>query len=102
MSTSLVGAIGQAAVRKITYRSQITPQAEWRPGAPPAAQPGFGAWFLSSVVKPSVTVHTAAGPVTYAPYGAPTSNYWPLIAGGMIFSGVTLLWLATRGLRRRG
>jgi hypothetical protein len=79
---------------RVVLRSQITPDVVYDPSAP-AAPPQEGRlteWFLRNVVKPELTIQTAAGEFSaYAPYGKPTHNYFPLLmilgAGGAFFLG---------------
>lgn len=94
-----------AAIGKITFRSQVSPEVEVDPfaapeeqkrDAPPSAFLGF--------VRPAVTLETAVGTRTIAPYGEPDANYFPLFVAGAgvlglltLIGGITAIsWLARK------
>ncbi len=94
-STGLLSAV----VQGVTFRSQITPPYRYDPNAPaPPADPASG--WLMQFVKPAIDIETPGGPVTFAPYGEPTQDYYPLVAVGGIATlvGIVVLigWLGKK------
>jgi len=99
--SSAVANAAAAQVRGIRINTQISPEIEWSPSA--GAQPtgsSTGDWFLANVVKPQVSLDTPAGVMTVAPYGPPSSNYFPLMVLAALAGLGTMGWLIYRGIRR--
>jgi hypothetical protein len=75
-------AIAPAVIGPIRVRSNLN--ADWPITVDPfhvneeASPPSM----LLSLLKPEIRVDLPTGPVVYAPYGAPTTNYAPLLAAG--------------------
>ena len=97
------GSLVNAAVKKITIRSQLTPEVSFVPGGAGQPdriekQPGFGAWLLN-LLKLSVEVETPAGVVTSEPYGKPTANYFVPATVVAVAGAVTVGWLTYRGVK---
>jgi hypothetical protein len=118
---ALVGTIASgnvglnALVQRITIDSQLTPTISFdQPFAAGAAAPGtsatpsaggggFMSWLLA-LLKPQVTIQTAAGPAIFAPDGPPTTSYVPVVAAGaagVLGLGVLGLIGLIRALRRK-
>lgn len=93
----------QGSVRKVTFRSQLTPPYEYDPWSP-SPPPSESQSWLMDLVKPEVIVDTAAGPISIAPYGVPEADYSILAAAGavatLVGAVVAIGWVA-RATRRR-
>ena len=74
------------------------PRATWSEA--PAAGPGQGiAGAILSVLRPSFSANTIAGPLKVEPYGPP-QPYGVLAAGVLAVVGGVILILAVRGLKK--
>lgn len=99
---SISGALSSAArstIKGVTLQTQILPDLYYDPNAPAPTEPGMGAWIMRNVVKPTMILQTAGGPVEFAPYGRAEANYYPLIALGLTAAGVGLGFLAYKGVK---
>ena len=79
-----------AAVPKITFTSALGPPIEIdTPFAPAGATSPSGGHFLP-LLKPKLTVYTAADPYVLAPWGDPGDvSWWPWIkAGAVLVAGL--------------
>jgi hypothetical protein len=98
----LVGNITNSAVRKVEFRTQVTPDYVYDPRAPSQpAPPGNGlSTLVMKFLKPTVVVDTVAGPVVVAPYGTAQNNYFvPLLVGaGILVVGLVagIGWIARK------
>lgn len=90
--SDLVDAALQSTVRKVTFRSQVTPDYTYDPWAP-SAPPAQGQAWLMNFVRPEVTVDTVAGPIVIAPYGAPEHDYGLALGLGAAASLVGIVML---------
>lgn len=100
LTSALTGAL-TGAVRGVVIETQVMGPIAWAPGKAQVETAARGeggnfATWLAGIVKPKITVHTAAGPIMSAPYGEPTKNYrWvaPVVVLGTMF-GVGALAIA--------
>jgi hypothetical protein len=103
---SIMGALGQVArrsIRRVTFRSAVSPEIELDPnqeGPRSSGQGGGGEAFLR-FAKPAWYLDIGGSVVKLAPWGEPTTNYFPLLAGAAVVVGALGVGLAIRGLRRR-
>ncbi len=91
------------AVGPVTIRSQLTPEITYAPGqngGPPTEQSSGGPGeILLQLLKPEIEWKSPLGVTSMAPYGKPTANYFPEVAGVFVVVTGVLAWLAYRGLR---
>lgn len=90
--SDVLNAALQGTVRKVTFRSQVTPDYVYDPFAP-SAPPSEGQSWLMNFIRPEVTVETIAGPVVVAPYGTPEHDYGLALALGSVAGLVGVVML---------
>jgi len=97
-----LSSLGKGAVTRVVFRSTVTPPFEynpWQGGGDQKAPPSP----IMSFVKPAVVVDTAAGPMTFAPYGEPKRNLFPLVVVGGVLLVVgavyAIAWIARKTAR---
>lgn len=102
-AVSTLARAAAGAVQGVTIESQILPPLSWSPvtGAQTGGG-GFGEWFARNIVKPKVTVQISGQPVSYALYGEPTADYFPLLATASVGLAAGAAWLMLRGLGLAG
>lgn len=77
-----------AMIRDVTLRSQFTPSYTWTPTAQPSP-PGGLTGLIMRAIRPTAEIRLPTGGVmTVAPWGVPTSNYFPLLALSVLGLGV--------------
>lgn len=87
-----------AAMPRMTFRSQVSPDYTYDPRLPAGgAEPSLAL----QVMKPAVILHTPAGDVTYAPYGKPKLNLFPLMVVLTVAGAGAIGWYAAQGVRGR-
>lgn len=91
--SNIFSEIAKETVKGVRFRSQLTPEYSYDPWAasPPRTEPGVADWIMRQI-KPEVTIETAGGPITVAPYGAPTEDLKPKAA---VIAGLTVLGVVT-------
>ena len=94
---SAAAALGRAGVQRVTIRTQVSPPVTITPFEPSPPGPPNP---LLAFLKPSIEVETPGGPITVAPYGPPTGDYFPWLVAGLavvVIGLVTLIaWIARR------
>lgn len=96
----VASALTSVAIRRVTVRTQITPPFSYEPSysadGTPAPAPGASALNPLAWLKPEFTVEPLVGaPIVVAPYGSPSSNYLPHLAGAL--AGAVALFAFWRG-----
>ena len=96
---SVASAIGQQVIGTITIRTQFSPPIVIDPFAPSPPSPGPNP--ILSLLRPEVVISSPDGKslVSFAPYGAPSTNYFPwLIVGGiaLIFGAAGIIAIVAR------
>lgn len=89
-------------VRRVTLRSNISPDISLDPAQATGARPRRGRFSeaLLRFAKPEIEVETPAGAIRVAPYGPPTTNlFWPVVILGTA-GAAALTILAVRRIRR--
>jgi hypothetical protein len=84
----ITSALTSVAIRRVTVRTQITPGFSYEPSydanGTPQAAPGASILNPLALLKPEITIEPVVGsPIVVAPYGSPTTNYLPHLAGAV-------------------
>jgi hypothetical protein len=101
VAAGLASSAASSAFRSVTIQSQITPDYTYDPNAPARPPSGFSEWVLKNLVRPTIVVQTAAGPVQFAPYGTPKVNLFPLLVIGTLAAMAGVGYLSLKGLVKK-
>ena len=95
--------VGKASIRGVRFRSAITPEIvldskdlAGKPGAAGEGKPSA----LMSFIRPAVYIDTPMGTRAIAPFGEPTRNWFPVVAGAAVILAAVGAGTMLRGMRR--
>ncbi|MEE9197250.1 MAG: hypothetical protein V3U45_03820 [bacterium] len=101
--TQALASFGKASVKGARFRTAISPEVNLGHDALFAGRRRTGggageAWLR--FVRPAVYIDTALGTRVIAPWGEPTRNWFPLLAGAAVVLTAVSVGAIIRGLRR--
>lgn len=77
----------------LIIETQLTPQISIDLAS--GSSSGSSSWLMQ-IVKPRITIQTALGSKTVAPWGEPSTDYWPMIEWGLLTVAALALWRLSR------